>query len=326
MVQVKTDLDSNRKKGAISLLLGCPTIDDQAIRRFMMSLLRETRESLRSSPFFALFVVISLAYVGLIGLMVALMAFRLNTLLPGPFAQMTHFTEPHHRVHDLTFGFLFAPAVVGILAQLRRPAQNVAGMTMALIPWVALLLAAVLSDAFIAVVLSNPSRLAIVVTLFTALLHPSGRTFFSSVRLPRINWNLLGLVAVAAVPLLAFAATNIQLQATVLDEHAGMGHYGFMAAFAFTVVGIGLLASLRPEGWRLAAWIAGVLPALLGLTSIVYPNVASSLDLIWAVAAIAWGAAFIVATEVSKNKERSVVGVRGAVPAAEGAQEIEIGR
>jgi hypothetical protein len=189
---------------------------------------------------------------------------------------------------------------------------------MALIPWVALLLAAVLSDAFIAVVLSNPSRLAIVVTLFTALLHPSGRTFFSSVRLPRINWNLLGLVAVAAVPLLAFAATNIQLQATVLDEHAGMGHYGFMAAFAFTVVGIGLLASLRPEGWRLAAWIAGVLPALLGLTS--------SLDLIWAVAAIAWGAAFIVATEVSKNKERSVVGVRGAVPAAEGAQEIEIGR
>lgn len=292
-----------------------------------MSLLRETRESLRSSPLFALFVVIALAYVGLIGLMVALMASGLNSVLPGPFAQMTHFTEPHHRVHDLTFGFLFAPAVIGILVQLRRPAKNVAGMMMALIPWVALLLAAVLSGSFGPVILFNPSRLAIVVTLFTALLHPSGRAFFTSFRLSLINWNLLGLVAVAAVPLLAFAATNIELQATVADEHAGMGHYGFMAAFSLTVIGVGVLASLRPEGWRVTAWVTGVLPVLLGITSLVYPNVASRLELVWAIAAIGWGVLFIAAGEVTRHKESSaLLGMGRARAASEQAEPLKVGR
>jgi hypothetical protein len=69
---------------------------------------------------------------------------------------------------------------------------------------------------------------------------------------------MLALVIVAAVPLLAFAATSIGLQRTVGDDHAAMGHYGYMAAFSFTVIGVGLLASLRPVGWWLAAWVAGL--------------------------------------------------------------------
>lgn len=50
----------------------------------------------------------------------------------------------------------------------------------------------------------------------------------------------LALVVIAAVPLLAFGATNIRLQATVLDDHAATGHYGFMAAFSFTSIAVGL--------------------------------------------------------------------------------------
>lgn len=63
---------------------------------------------------------------------------------PG-FMGMARGTEVSHRVHDLTYGFLFATAVVGLLAQIRRPSKNVAGMAMALLPWVGLLLAALLS-------------------------------------------------------------------------------------------------------------------------------------------------------------------------------------
>ncbi|MGH2658019.1 MAG: hypothetical protein ACRDIZ_15215, partial [Actinomycetota bacterium] len=48
-------------------------------------------------------------------------------------------------IHDLTYGFLFTTAVVGLLAQLLRPSKNVAGMLMALIPWIGLLLAAALA-------------------------------------------------------------------------------------------------------------------------------------------------------------------------------------
>jgi hypothetical protein len=219
---------------------------------------------------------------------------------PG-FMGMAHFTDPAHRIHDLTFGFIFVPAVVGMLAQVRRPSQNVAGMVMALIPWVGLLLAAILSNAFVQVVLINPSRSAAAVTLIAALLHPTGRDFFRSFRVSRVNWPMLALVIIAAVPLLAFASTNIGLQGTGPDVHATMGHYGFMAAFGFTVIGVGLLASLRPDGWRLPAWVAGLLPALLGAASMVYPDVSSSLDVVWAVAAIVWGVGFIAVAERTKN-------------------------
>lgn len=72
------------------------------------------------------------------------------------------------------------------------------------------------------------------------------------------------------------------------------GHYGFMAALVFTIIGVGILSSLRPGGWRLTAWVTAVLAVLLGLTSLVYQNADSSLDQIWAVAAIAWGVIFAV--------------------------------
>ena len=284
-----------------------------------MPLARETVHSLRSSPLFALFLLLTLAVVGLIGLMVAVMALGLGSSLPGPFAHMGHFTEPHHRIHDLTYGFVFLPAVVGIVAQLRRPMHNVAGMLMAIIPWIGLSLAAVFSTTPF-VIASAQSLLPALLIVFTALLHPSASDFFRSFRVTRVNRVMVLLVVIAAVPLLASAFTNIGLQRTVADEHAAMGHYGFMAAFAFTVVGVGLLASLRPDGWRITAWIAGLLPVLFGVTSVMYPDVSSGLGLAWALAAIAWGLVFVAAAELTKDAELpTMLRLRGAVSGSERA-------
>lgn len=259
--------------------------------------------SLRASPVFALALLITLGLAGFNALLVGLMALRLNFLLPGPFAQMTHFTEAIHRTHDLTFGFIFVPAVVGTLAQLRRPSKNVAGQLMALIPSVGLVLTLVLTFAITnnANVLQPPWVTVGVAALIATVLHPTWRDFFRSFSVARINWVMLLLAISGALPLLVFASTNIGLQGTVADEHAGTGHYGFMAAFGFTVIGVGLLASLRPDGWRLAAWVAGLLPALLGLASVVYPDATSSLSLAWALAAIAWGVGFVAAAELTRR-------------------------
>lgn len=262
----------------------------------MMHLLREMKHSLRASPIFAVFVLLTLGWTGVIGLMVFLMM-----LQPG-FMGMAHGTQPSHRVHDLTYGFLFATAIVGLLAQLRRPSKNIAGMLMALIPWVGLLLAAVLSTD--AGVIRSAERMSVaLLTVVAALLHPARRAFFRSFSVSRVNRVMLALVIIAAVPLLVFASTNIGLQRSVPDDHAALGHYGFMAAFSFTIIGVGLLASLRPDGWRLTAWVAGLLPALLGLTSVLFPNVSSSLGLVWALAAIAWGVVFVAAAELTKGTE-----------------------
>lgn len=249
----------------------------------MISPGRDVLRLFRTAPIFALFVLLTLVATGVIGLI------TFDVIDMG----MTHFGVPQHRVHDLTFGFIFTTAAVGIASQLWRPEKNVAGMAMALVPWVALLLAGALANDVSRVVIMNPSTMIAVLTAIVALLHPAGRDFFGSFRLRRLDRRMLALVVVAAVPLLLFAATNIRLQATVSDDHANMGHYGFMAALAFTTIGVGLLAALRPHGWRLAAWTTGLLPVLLAVSSLIYP-ISSALTLPWALAAIAWGTAFIV--------------------------------
>ena len=258
-----------------------------------MQLLREVGQSSRASPLFSVAVLLTLGLTGIIGLMLLLMQ-----LQPG-FLGMAHGTDPSHRTHELTFGFLFLVAVVGLLAQLRRPSRNVAGMSMALVPWVALLLAGVLAGDVFRVMVINPSIRVGIAVVIAALLHPAGRDYFRSFRVSRVNWLMLAMVVIAAVPLLVIASTNIRLQATVPDSHAALGHYGFMAAFAFTVIGVGLLASLRPVGWRLPEWVAGLLPVLLAVTSLVYPDNSSSLGLAWAVAALAWSIGFIAVAELT---------------------------
>ena len=212
---------------------------------------------------------------------------------------MSHFTDHHHRVHDLTFALLVGTSVVGMLAQLRAPERNIAAQLVALVPFAALLLAAALTNTY---VLSPPWLLIGAATVFALMFHPTGdptRAF----RRSRIDRGMLGLAAVAAVPLTALAVANVGLQRADPSEHALLGHFGYMAAFGVTVIGAGLLASARPSGWRIVAWVAGLLPLALGLSSLAFPDVSSALAPEWAVAALAWGIAFIAVAEVAARRD-----------------------
>lgn len=255
--------------------------------------------SLRASPVFALVVLVALGLLGFFGAVVIAGLLGLNA---GAQA-MGHMSSLSHRIHDLTFAFLFGTAAVGLLASLLSPSKNVAGQLMALIPWVGLALVVPLTNYWVA---PGAGFVIVVTALFGALtlnamiFHPTGRDLLRSVSISRVDRVMLAMVVIAAVPLLAYASTNIGLQRTDPGDHAAAGHYGFMAAFSFTVIGVGLLASLRPDGWRLTAWVAGCLPALLGLASLVFP-VDSSLDPVWALAAIAWGVVFVAAAELTRR-------------------------
>jgi hypothetical protein len=246
----------------------------------------------RGSPLFTLTVVVTIGLAVLIGLMVLMMQIR-----PG-FMGMAHFTERHHRVHDVTFGLLVGTAVVGMFAQLRRPSRNIAGQLMALIPWAALGLISVLTST---AVRFAPFPLFTALTLLATVLHPRRREMVGMFSTSRVNQVMLALVVFAAIVLLPVAWTNIGLQRTLTNDHATLGHYGFIAAFSVTVIAVGILASVRPTGWRLLAWVAGILPVLLGVASLVYSGVDSSLGMGWAVASIAWGAAFVATAEVTRG-------------------------
>lgn len=243
---------------------------------------------------FFLVVLLTLGLAGTFAGMVALMNLR-----PG-FMGMAHFSEPHHRIHDVTFALLNGTVVVGMLAQLRAPVRNIAGQLMALVPFAALSLGVALTNTS---VLSPPWLLVGASAVLAMMFHPAGDPLRSFSR-ARLDPLMLALVAVAVGPLLAFALTNIGLQRAGLTEHALMGHYGFMAAFSFMVIGVGLLSSAGPDGWRLTAWVAGALPIVVGLASLVYRDVDSRLSVEWALAAIAWGIAFIAAAEYRDRRHR----------------------
>jgi hypothetical protein len=272
----------------------------------------------RPSIVFLLVALVTLALLGLIGVMLVGGQLGLEAV-----AAMGHFSFLSHRIHDLTYSFLFGVAAVGMLAQLRTPSKNVAGQLMALIPWAAFVLAFALGN--ILVVLLRPPFVPIfgALALLATMLHPTWRNLFSSFSVSRVNRVMLALVVIAAVPLLAFAFTNIGLQRTVINDHAAQAHYGYMAAFSFTVIGVGLLASLRPDGWWLPAWVAGLLPVLLGLASVVFPDADSSLGLIWALAAIAWGVVFVAAAELTQDAESpTLLGSWGIIPMLPGSRGV----
>lgn len=215
--------------------------------------------------------------------------------------------DPAHRIHVLSFAILIWPAIIGMVAQLRSPRKHIGGQLMALIPWAGLILAFALTGFW------KPFMMIGIMgglTLMATLLHPAGRGLVSWISLSRTNRVLLLLVIVAAVPLLAFSATSVGLQtgaieptghdhgesgnhAEVHQEHIDAGHYALTAAFGFVVIGVGLLTSLQPVGGWLPASFTGILAAYFGLASILFPDTASSVGVLWGVAAIVWGGAFI---------------------------------
>jgi len=244
---------------------------------------------------FRLVILGALLVYGLVGGMVVLMQFQ-----PG-FMGMAHGSEPQHRVHDLTFGLLLAVAALGLIAQLWKPSRNVAAQVMALIPWIALLLAFAMA---MEPLRFAPAPILAALTLLAAAFHPARREVWRSLGVRRASPVMVALVIVAAVPLVAGAFANISLQRTLSNDHAALGHYGFMAALSLTIVGIGLLASARPTGWRLVALVTGLLPVVLGIASLVYPDNDSSLSQIRAFAAIAWGIVFVAVSRLAGNNSR----------------------
>jgi hypothetical protein len=110
-----------------------------------------------------------------------------------------------HAVHEISFGALFALAVVGLLAQLRRPTDKVAPAYQVAISIGVLIVLALAVDRMLDPVIGIFS-LAIVLTL---ALHPSGRRILVPETSP--SPLMLGAAALLIVPFAIFAVTEIRL-------------------------------------------------------------------------------------------------------------------
>jgi hypothetical protein len=109
---------------------------------------------------------------------------------------------------------------------------------------------------------------------------------------------LLALVLAATPPLVAYAIGQAELQRTDhTSSHAAFFHWVETSFYAIAVLGLGLLAALRPAAYRLAAWTGGLALGVLGIASLAFGGYASSLPDPWGWAALAGSVAFIAVAE-----------------------------
>lgn len=238
-------------------------------------------------------VVFYMTVVALIGLMAAFLGDTLAFLFTGWFV-----ADPGaHPLHELAFVTMLWTVLVGLVVQIYKPEKRVAAIQQALLVNVVITGANVLTGFFF-----PPALLlgGLVVTAF--VLHPAGRGAFRVRTAGPISPLLVGMVVLAAIPLAVYATNQYALQASG-DIHAQLGHYADMTTYTGLILLLGLLAGVKPIGWRVPLWSAAGLAVILGFSSILYPTLPSSAGLLWGVLATLWGIGFAVAGEVSRRKD-----------------------
>ena len=238
-----------------------------------------------------------------VALLQAFIAFPLIALVDPSMASNPHL------IHDVAFMGLIWVTLVGMVTQLYRPAKRVAGMVQALVVLAAF--AVVLTAVGLTVDPTVFDEVVFIAMIFglpvvAALLHPAGRELFRTRTADRFSPLLAGLTVVAAIPLAPYAIEQFTLQGTG-DIHAVIHHYAGMLIFAGVLITLGLLASLKPIGWRIPLFSAAGMALGLGVFSVLYPEMASSAGTMWGGAAIAWAILFAVAGEMSARRAPPII-------------------
>ena len=200
-----------------------------------------------------------------------------------------------HRVHDLAYGavaglLIALPMLLQAVAPERKPAlmQGIAAAGLGFGAGYAL------GDAPLFVLAP------VVVVAILWWLHPARDQLAS---FGRPHPALLGLAVLAAIPLVVFALDQGELQRACAagDQHCDEFHFAGMASLAFALPLVGVVASFRNPGWRILAWLAGAAAGVLGLSSLMFPDLLSSLGTTWGAVALGGGIIFVAAAELVRR-------------------------
>ena len=235
-----------------------------------------------------LFYAITVAFLGF--LLFALfepMQFTYAAWLPG-------YEVADHRVHHVMIGTMLLLLSVSIAAQLFRPAKRVGAYLLAAVLIGSIAVATVVGEGVAAL---SELAIFIVPVAVLGLLHPGLRSF--RLARERVDTRMFALAAVAAVPLFAFAALQLNLHLTLVDEHVAFEHYIMMAGGTVTI-GLGaLLASFRPVGWRFLAYSIAIMMVMVATASMVFTDAVQGTNFGVAGGALAvlWAVSFVAVAE-----------------------------
>ncbi|ELY94677.1 hypothetical protein C482_17935 [Natrialba chahannaoensis JCM 10990] len=199
-----------------------------------------------------------------------------------------------HRLHVMGIAAVVGVFLLGLFSQAFRPLERIASM------WGAFVSILVVSIGTVVFGVGRPEEVLpfLLVTTVALVTHPAGRGLLR--RGNSYSPVLLALVVVAAIPILAFVATQLSLTTNLADPHAVDGHYVMMAGLALAPLAYGVFAALGFTGWRLASWLAALPMAYYGLLSLSFPAQVGATSTTWSILAILWAVAFVVTAEYSR--------------------------
>ncbi|WP_411965614.1 hypothetical protein [Haloferax sp. YSMS24] len=207
-----------------------------------------------------------------------------------------------HRLHVMVIAANVWVIILSVASQLYRPLKRVALMQVALAVVTFVLVGVIVGGGPVEEVLPF-----FVLIGLMSIFHPAGREMLSVG--DDYSPALLGLVAVAAIPVLAFAVNQFTLQSSG-DVHAIAGHYMEMTMMSINLLVLGLVASTGSVGNRFVAWLTAGLAIYFGAVSLVFPTQISSVGPMWASALILWGLVFVAVSELRATGRSSMAGDR----------------
>ena len=206
-----------------------------------------------------------------------------------------------HRLHVMGIAAVVAVFLLGLFAQAYKPRTRIASM------WGAFVTILVITVGTVWYGVGRPEEVLpfMAITSIVLVAHPAGRTLLR--RGSSYSPVMLALVAIAAVPLLAFAFNQWSLSTSATDPHALDGHYVMMAGLAIAPLAYGFVAALGFTGWRLAAWLAALPMTYYGLMSIAFTDQSGSTGVLWGALAIIWAIAFVATAEYSRLEPATLI-------------------
>ncbi|MDQ6711617.1 MAG: hypothetical protein M3Z28_00285, partial [Candidatus Dormibacteraeota bacterium] len=182
---------------------------------------------------------------------------------------------------------------VGLLVQLRSPARKIAGVQQAVLGILAFLITALIGGR------QEPlqeSLLFLAAMAILVTLHPARQEFLKPGA--RLSPAMAAISVLGAIPAIGYAVSMLVQARQFVGPPHHADRFAEMAAAAIAIVLVGMLASLKSQGWRIAAWSAGAASIVVGMASVVFPDAPGAVGRVWGTLAVGAGVLFLVLAEL----------------------------
>ncbi len=198
-----------------------------------------------------------------------------------------------HRIHDLAYGAVAGLLIaLPMLLQAARPEGKPAVMQGIAAAGLGFGAGYALGDAPVFVLAP------VLVVAILWWLHPVRDRL---ARVGRTQPALLAIAVLSAIPLFLYALDQGEIQRSCAagDQHCDEFHFAGMAALALALPLVGLVAALRARGWRIVARLGAGAAAVLGVSSMVFPDLLSSLGTTWGAVTLGGAVLFLAVAELA---------------------------